>query len=405
VHSPDVQKTELGRKISEEKLKQTISKYLPRLNASADFRNNFQRGTIILPISIDPTKPGQPTALKQGTRWNATLALDATQNIYDPSASADKKINQASLAYSKAQIDEARINKKVLVSKAYYAALLSGQKVNQLVADTARKSTTYRDLVSKFSQGKVLKTEVDKALIQRNNSVIILTKAVQQSKTDLVYLAYQMGMGDMSNLKLTDRLDLPKEISSMPSNAEARADYKTEKQNREMSILNEGKVKKQYLPTVQLYGYLGTQAFRDNPTFLNTSQDWYNIGYAGIKVSVPVFDGFEKKHQMQQQSLSILQSNETMKSIENQAAYETQESLARMDDARRTLTLQSENVKVAEGLVQVAKAKVDEGRALEQEFVEADYTLSETRQLYLQSVYEYLVALVDYEKASGITLP
>jgi len=404
-HAPDVQKSDVARKISEAKLQQAYSKYLPKVSATADLRNNFQRGTIILPIARDPGSISQPTALKQGTAWNATMAVEATQNIYDPSATGDKKIALATINYSKAQLNEARIAKKVNVTKAYYAALLSFEKLALAKADTAQKGLVLKNATERYLLGRALKSERDKAYIQKNNSSILLQKAEEQHSTDMIFLSYQMGLAEFSSITLSDQLALPKEITSKPATAESRADYKTESENKNASLLNLQKIKKQYLPTVQLYGYLGTQAFRPEFNFLNASQSWYSIGYAGLKVSLPIFDGFEKKYQIQQQNLAMQQSDFQLQTIKNQAAFEIHEAEAKMDNARRTLTLQKENKELAISLFEQAKARIAEGKSLDQDLLDAQYTISETSQLYLQAIYDYLTAVLDYEKAAGVIVP
>jgi outer membrane protein len=130
-NQPDFQNYLLDEKISERKMQEARTTYYPKISGTADLRNNFQRPTIVLPAEAFKG-PGANAgsgeefiAIRQGTPWAATAALELNQPILDLTAAADVAIAQKSRALSQLTTRQALINQQIAVKSAYYAALLN----------------------------------------------------------------------------------------------------------------------------------------------------------------------------------------------------------------------------------------------------------------------------------------
>ena len=72
-----------------------------------------------------------------------------------------------------------------------------------------------------------------------------------------------------------------------------------EKMLQEQQTLNKMNAKRidaDYYPKLHAYAAFVFQAQRERFNFLEGNQDWYNIHQWGVKLSVPIMHGFEKRN-------------------------------------------------------------------------------------------------------------
>jgi outer membrane protein TolC len=263
-----------------------------------------------------------------------------------------------------------------------------------------------KSTIEKLSNKQGLASDTLRTGLNVRNAILLEMQAKDAVKLSLSYLGQQIGASETTEIVVNDRLQTRKN-PAIPNLSDDSATYRNqpaflaEETQIALATAQRKKLNYQYLPTVSAYGYYAGQAFRKEPDFYSTSGNWYPVGYWGIKASWTIFDGFQKKAQDRQQLLAIGKSEATKTSLKQSIAYDRLNALNSMRNATRNMDYQTNNVEVANKLYDLARQKVREGQGLQQEVTEAEYTLKQTQQLYLQSVYDYLIADLEYMKASG----
>ena len=81
---------------------------------------------------------------------------------------------------------------------------------------------------------------------------------------------------------------------------------------------------------------------------------------------------------------------------------EVQSTQTALNNALSDLTYQKKNLALIEDLYKIDTERLINGAIKQSDLTSTYYTLQQTQTNYLNSVYNYLVAVVRYKKASGI---
>jgi outer membrane protein TolC len=116
---------------------------------------------------------------------------------------------------------------------------------------------------------------------------------------------------------------------------------------------------------------------------------------------VPIFDGLQKVSLANQQKLLISKNENNLRTIRNTVNYQLQSTLVNYANAASSLQLIKDNVTLAEEVVKDVNVRYANAVATYQDVLDAENTLKETEFNYLQSLYVFLLAELDWKKANG----
>ena len=290
-------------------------KYLPDLSLSYNYRYNPIIPTQIIPLgqfSQIPTDEKRP--IKFGTDWQQNSGLNLFQPVIDfsiKSRVAESRINEK-LKNTDAAAAERDL--KLEVIKSFTNIMLKEEQLRSAELDTLRTSRTKELFMVKSKEGKVLKTEINKAILNHNNALsnyIAVTSSLTREK---IYMGFLTGISlenlldgtfdfspfseDVLSISNTDPL-----LDSIPSvkSLILRAELLEQQQQSE---------RMKHAPTIGFEGFLGANQYTDtfNP-FLSDS--WYGSSYVGLSLRFQIISGSSTKNRVNQLKLEEkgLQSN------------------------------------------------------------------------------------------------
>ncbi|MBD2769796.1 TolC family protein [Hymenobacter sp. BT664] len=403
----DFRNYSVDEQLAAQRTRQEQAAFRPQLNASADVRANTQRQVIVLPGFA----PGEgERALRSGQPYQLGAGVTLTQKLYDPTRRpllAQRRLDEQVAANATAQ---ARIDLTETVSSAYYAALLYQAKLDFAGQDVARAESAYRDAQTRMAQQQALKTEVSQARFNLDNACLAQERAAADLRTAQVNLLSQLGdptpertpvsLGQ-SLAQLTGELTAPPAPEGVDTVATRRVEYRAEQLREQLARAAEQQNRRRYLPSADLVGYFGTQAFRERFDFYDFNQRYYGYSYVALQLNLPLFDGGSKRAQIQQNRLTAQRSRNAQTSLRRTVAYELTDARTQLDLSRRNAALQQQNLAVAEEALTVAQVRRRNGLVLEQEVVTARTTLSQARRDYLQALNDWLVDRLEYQRVTG----
>jgi outer membrane protein TolC len=120
-----------------------------------------------------------------------------------------------------------------------------------------------------------------------------------------------------------------------------------------------------------------------------------------MRASVPIADWLTRSATIQRQALQLDKSENALRNLRQTALYELESALVQVRNAVQSVKIQRENVVIAEEIVAATAARFRQGQATNQEVLDAESTLRDTQTLYLQSLFDALVAKLDWKKANG----
>jgi outer membrane protein len=395
---------DIDRELAKKKISEAYTTLFPQIKGILDVRDNFVLPTSILPGSVFGGPAGSYRATQFGLQYNSTAALDATWTLYDPtfypSLKAQKMNNEVAANNKKVQENNVILN----VNRAYYSVLLSKERISLAQSTLDKNKKVYEDTRTLFENKQSQDLDVTRAEINYKNQLPELQRAQQLYEQSLFMLKYQMGYPSDSSIVLTDTLLLKnlatnlQEINTSGETANNRPEYKTLQFQQAQEMLNVRKSRLAYLPTVSLYGYTGTQAFRPKFDMFSANSNWYGVSYLGLKVSLPIFDGTLKHVQTQESKLTLQKKQNEIKAFEKQYSYEIQNAKINVTNTLSNIAIRKNNIASSESLVKVTQTRYSDGLVTYKDVLDSGNTLTDSQIAYFNALYDYISAKLEYDK-------
>ena len=396
-----IQKT--NTKITEKQLSEVGTRSLPQISSDLDVRYNSQLQTNILPGSIFGPNVSDRT-VQFGTKYNTLWGFNLNQQLFNPVNLSDRKIANIQSEYQKQNEKLTEINIKQDVTEDYFTALLWKEKVDLSTENVKRAEEVYRVTQNQLSNAQATQYDVQRNLIDVENAKATDEQNKNNYKLSVNDLLYKISDDSIKNPVLTDKItDLIQAFSLIPKDNEEikRTELAQEKIQLEIYKLNMKKQSLIYLPTLSVYGNYSLQYLNNDFTPF-TSKNWYPFNYFGVKASIPIFDGGLKAKTRQEYELRSEASKFNYNKLNRDFKQEVQSTQTALNNALSDLTYQKKNLSLIEDLYKIDTERLKNGAIKQSDLTTTYYTLQQTQTNYLNSVYNYLVAVVRYKKAAGL---
>ncbi len=404
-NQPAFQNYKADRQIAAAKKLESASKYLPKLNGSVDLRDNLKLGKVVLKFPNPITNIEEEKTIQQGTNYSANAGIDLNVPLLDMGSVMDIKYSKRQQQLADLQYQQALIDLKVNVTKAYYSALLNEERVTKAEKSVARFQKAYDDTKVKYDNQSALKTDVNRAYLNLSNAKFQFKVVKDSTRTSKAALAQLIGLAPGSALELSDKLPVEVKPEVLPEYTDYkyaelnRIEIKAEMTQQNLNKIQLQKINWQYMPSINGYGFIGGQGLDNEYVF--KKENWFWTSYIGVRVNVPLFDGLQKLSLANQQKWVIRKNENNLSTLRNSINYQLQIASVNYSNAASNLQLIKENVALAEEVVKDVNVRYANSMATYQDVLDAENTLKETEFNYMQQLYIYLLAEVEWKKANG----
>tara|TARA_Y100000590_G_scaffold238714_1_gene268538 strand:+ start:108 stop:1445 length:1338 start_codon:yes stop_codon:yes gene_type:complete len=160
----------------------------------------------------------------------------------------------------------------------------------------------------------------------------------------------------------------------------------------------------QYLPQIYAnynYGY-NSSASQSNLFF--NSDRWKKFGTLGFLVVIPIFDGFLKRSKINQSKYKIEQIENQMMFLERSINLQINQSLANFENSKESLEITRKNLNLARDVYYASEKKYSEGVGSNLELIDSNNSLKTAQNQYYNALYESVIASIDIKKTLGVLL-
>ena len=294
----------------------------------------------------------------------------------------------------------------VNVQKIYYQLVVGRQQMTSIDANIERFSKLLNDTKAIFQQGFAEKLDVDKVTVQLNNLQTEKIKVQSQLDGGNAGLKFLMNMPQKDLLILTDTITEDKikdNILADDYRYEDRKEYQLSALGKRLGEFNIQRYKLSFLPTLAAFGSYSKNALRQKFDFFKggAGGQYYTTSLIGLKLTVPIFDGFARSSRVQKAKLQLQQTNNNIEQLK--AAIDNDVAQARLKITAAVVTLdnQKKNMKLAELVYNTTKKKYEAGLGSNQEIYNAQAELKVAQNNYYSALYDAVIAKIDYQKATG----
>jgi outer membrane protein TolC len=378
-------------------------KYYPQISLDYTYQYNPILQSSILPIGkFNPSLPSDATERVQfGTTWSQAAGLTITQPLID--FSLKKRIAENRLQEKIAGATQAQNEYELAydVAKSYINIGLQQEQIRSTVLDSVRTWVSFKLQKDKFDAGKLLKSDLNKALINHNNTKQKITDAISQVIENKVYLLFLTG-NDNTDIEIDTtffKQDLSLQNQSK-SNLDAIPILQQLIIQQQLTVLKIQTEKTKYLPTIGLKGFLGANQFTNNfnPVEANS---WFGYANIGLVVKLPILIGEDKNSIRQQLKLQENQLSMQANDKQEQFTQETTIANLKISNLQTQIKTLKENLLFSQESLRIIQKRVEAGQQT------ASYL--NTEELELQRIaFDYnniqkqtWIYWLDYLKASG----
>ena len=428
-NNKEIQNARFDEYIAQARVKEILANGYPQIRGSADMQYFVELPTSILPAAfntqqevvqigdspylvtpIDPAtgapKFGDPVEVQFGFPWQSTVGVQAQQLIADGVffiglKGAKTYVEIAQIASNRTQEETA-----LAVSKAYYQALIAKEQLSLLEANLNRVNRLFAETKALNEEGFAEKIDVDRLQINVTNLQLEQERVKRMVELSKNLLKFQMGLPITTDIRLTEEVE---DFTTAPTpsfnfatfNLENRVEYRLLQSQRKLEDYNAKRFRASLFPSLYAFGSYQYNAQRNEFNFFDSNQSWFPISVVGLQLNVPIFDGLKGQAQYQQSQLALKKLDNQQELLQNSIYLELSNAQTTLQNAYTSLSRYQENIDLAKKVFAVSQIKYREGVGSSLEVNEAESQLKEAESFYLNGLFEYLMAQLDWQKAQG----
>ncbi|MDH5590607.1 MAG: TolC family protein [Gemmatimonadota bacterium] len=428
----EVRMAALALEEADKRVSEAWSNVYPSVDFSASYTRNISPAVNFLPAQIfDPTAGPDdfiPVRFGADNQWNTMITLE--QPIF--AASAFIGVGAAGRFRNlQEEVVRGQIQGVVTRVRVSYYQLLLAQEQRRLTDNSVRRvresleETRALNQAGLVSDYDVLRLEVELANLEPNlrraeNAVamsrrqIAVDLGLEEGETLIVRGSLAaMDLGDVGantddNREILEfvgyRSAVVDEVEHAVATArELRSDLRQLEFTESLRETEMKLEKAEYFPRVTLFGdYTINAQENGSPDFFGESamQRAYSKRL-GIRVSVPIFQGFRRNARIGQKRAAMRYAETQTRLASAQAENQVKGLLDQLDEARMRAGGQRRAVGQAQRGFEIARAQFREGLGSQLELTDAEVALRQSEFNYAQAVFDFLVAQAQLDQATG----
>ncbi len=316
---------------------------------------------------------------------------------------ADYQRAAAAQALAAANAEIATRGLVVTVVQAFYG-LLAAQEKSTSTAQAAEESRRFLDLSNKLEvAGEVAHSDVIKAQIQANESQRQVQEAQLAQQNARLALAVLLFPDFNQNFALQNDLAAPPALLAM-TDAEQLAKKNNPELRAAMLALNVADkevtvAKAGHLPWLALDYFYGIDA---NQFALHDRNGFENLGYSAVAtLNIPVWNWGAIQSKVKQAELQRQQAKVELSAAQRQAIADFQSFYAEAETARTQVTSLRDSADLAAESLRLTNLRYQAGEATALEVVDAQNTVTITRNALYDQEVRYRVAIANLQTLTG----
>ncbi len=377
--------------------------YLPSLNVSGSYNRNIMRPIIFLP---DDSPFGQNGYLEVGSDNSFMATLSAQMPLYNPALNRSLDAARADRDLAGEQLRASRIELEYNVQMAFFDALLARES-REVMRKSLRNATENLERTRRmYEQGTVAEYDLIRAEVQTENMRPNVLQAENAYEQAVDYLKALIGVDKSQPLSVTGNLtDLAEDrvADFRIADASRSLDRNTDliQMDLQLNLLNYQKetAKAGGLPSLGLAGNYQYQT--ESNHFRFDDFRWVETFSAGLRLTIPLFNGFAVRQQTRQLEIAADQVRLQRDYLEDNLDIQLEGVLKSMMVALEKTANARSNVRMAERGYEIAQTRYESGQGTLMELNDSEVALTQARFNLLQAKHEILHAKAEYDKFIG----
>jgi len=404
-HSTQIKKNRIDRQMLERRVKEARSEGFPQITAGVNLDYWPVLPTQLLPGELFNLQEGTYLPAQFGQPWQLMGHVLLEQNLINESARRNVPALKTTRSISDLIIERSENEVIFNTATVFYQTLQTEQLLRAVNANLAKLEALRGMAQLQLDNGFVVPTDVKRIRVAQTNLETQrqnLLTGINGLRQTLLFLC---------GLPLNEAIDLSAEIGS-PAADSARwlslsLDPRTTTESRlltkhlELLRIQRRSTIAEALPSLNGYAIISAQAFRPDINFFDIDRNWYGAAGAGLKLKIPIFDGFRVHNKVWQYKLEEEKLEEDQNLLFAAKNLEFRQAREQLVTSLRMLNTQTDNVALAQEITEKLVLQYREGVASLTDLLNAQTALTEAETNYWQQVFNYKLAVLKLLKAAG----
>ena len=400
----NVERVRIDLEKSGHRISETRSALLPKVNVNGSFMDFIEKPKTLLPGIIFGREGNMP--VEMGTQYNTSASVGVTQVLYNQSALVGLKIALQMEAMTGLGVEKASEELAAEVAKLYFLTLTTAKQKNLVEENIARVKRLSDIIQLLVENGMGRETDFERISVSLENLYTQQSNVNAVLEMQLNMLKYTLVIPLEETIVLTDNVEMSLllQMPGLTSDFSGHIDIQMLEAQMEMNRLNESMIKAGYLPSLAFVGQVGWTGYRDEfKDYFRSSpgNDWFRSSYVGVSLSIPLFDGFEKRSKSRQAALDYRKTAMTLDNTKERFSVNYQNALNNYQNHKNNVERQQKNIALAAKVYQETALKYREGLSTMSDVLQDEMALSSAQAAYLSALYQFREAEVSIMSLNG----
>jgi outer membrane protein TolC len=400
-----LKKAKLDRSGLEQRLREGRSAAYPQINASVNLDYYPVLPTQLLPGQLFGQPDNTYIPAKFGQPWQLGGMINVQQPIYNESLRRSiPAVNVTRSLYglltNRAE-EEIRFN----TAQVFYQTLQTQQLLRAVNANVDKLEALQRMAELQLANGYAIPTDVKRIRVARTNLETQRQNLVTGISSLRQTLQFLCGVPFEEPFEPFEEMNNPVSDSArwqaLHLETEATTEFRLLLRNIELNKIQQHSLMAEGIPSLGGYATAAYQTQRADPNVFNPNGRWYGLAVVGLKLSVPIFDGFRRQRKAGILKIDNEKLEEDRKQLSAAKNLEYRQARDQLNNAIRAVRTQTDNVTLAREITDKLMLLYKEGVAPLTDLLNAQTALSEAETNYWQQVFGYKLAVLKLLKAAG----
>jgi outer membrane protein TolC len=423
-----------GLEVANQQVREAWGSVMPDISADLSYSRNLKVQQAFLPaIIFDPNAPADdliPVRFGSDNTWLAGFSLE--QPLFQYTAFIGVSTAGRYREYQRERVRGVAQDVTTAVRVAYLDALLAAEDVRLTELSVARVRRTLEETRALHGAGlaseyDVLRLEVELANVEPN--LRRAENAVAATKRALL-VAIGLDPRGAGGIELEGRLaevNLADETQNTTANAdllrhtgaagagrgpdpegtyqaalEARSDVRQARLYAQLERARLAVQRAEYFPKLTLFSNYNVTAQQNGRLdFFGASRQRASFAVTGLRIEVPLFNGFARDARMRQAGEAAAQAEIRLQQLQHEVASEVHTLAAEVSEARVRVESQRRAVEQARRGFEIASTQYRAGLGSQLQITDAEVALRQSEFNQARAVYDVLVASARFAAAVG----
>jgi len=382
-------------------VKETQSKLYPQLEGYSTLNYYFGIPKMLMPGEIFGQTGEIPFEI--GTKYDWSSGFSASLSLYNQSYFTSIKVAKCMQTVSRLNLQQKKEELAYQVSQVYYLCKTTDSQIAYLKKDMTNASHLLEILKSQNENGMVRKIDYSKVLVNKNNLQTQIENLILLRDQQLGMLKFLIGINENSKVELTDSLTYSNNSGTIElPDLNNLSELKLMDEQIEITTLSRKANRQSYIPTLSGTGQLYYQGQQNEFNFFKGGSDkFFKVGFVGITLNVPIFDGFGKQAKNKQYEIELQQLQNTRRNSLTGYSKNFSEAVQQYTNSHNALLRQKENIKIAEEDYSISLQGYNQQVVPLSDVMLSENSLTEARLSFVSAMLQLKNAELEVRKSKG----